>query len=133
MVDIKKNSCQQKSFFFHTSGRSNLFWIHTKQKQFLKDFFLQNSSRYLSKGALQSSTLQKEMRSIHTLIGKTNTFIYPQYRVLLRIFFSKINELFCNYKDTVYVLGTIHTLFYLVVFIFQQFYVMYQFLHVQSS
>ena len=40
------------------------------------------------------------MRSIHTLIRRTNTFIPPpsQYRVLLGNTFSKLNELFCNYK-----------------------------------
>ena len=38
------------------------------------------------------------MRCLHTLIRTTNTFIYPQYRVLLGNKFSKLNELFCNYK-----------------------------------
>ena len=38
------------------------------------------------------------MRSLRTLIGTTSTFIYPQYRVLLGNKFSKLNELFCNYK-----------------------------------
>ena len=33
-----------------------------------------------------------------TLIRSTRTFIYLQYRVLLENKFSKLNELFCNYK-----------------------------------
>jgi hypothetical protein len=46
----------------------------------------------------RAQTLQKEMRSLHTLIRSTRTFIYLQYRVLLENKFSKLNELFCNYK-----------------------------------
>ena len=44
------------------------------------------------------------MRSLHTLIRTTRTFIYtppppsPQYRALLGNKFSKLNELFCSYK-----------------------------------
>ena len=41
------------------------------------------------------------MRSLHTLIRTTSTFIYPspsQYRVMLGNKFSKLNELFSNYK-----------------------------------
>ena len=38
------------------------------------------------------------MRSLHTLIRTSSTFIYPQYHVLLGSKFSKLNELFCNYK-----------------------------------
>ena len=33
----------------------------------------------------RAQTLQKEMRSLHTLIRTTRTFIYPQYRVLLAL------------------------------------------------
>ena len=39
------------------------------------------------------------MRRLHTLIRTTSTFIYLQYyHVLLGNKFSKLNELFCNYK-----------------------------------
>jgi hypothetical protein len=38
------------------------------------------------------------MRSLHTSFRSTRTFIYPQYRVLVKNKFSKLNELFCNYK-----------------------------------
>jgi predicted nucleotidyltransferase len=44
----------------------------------------------------RAQTLQKEMKSLHTLIRSTIAFIYLQYRVLLEIFFSNLNELFCN-------------------------------------
>jgi hypothetical protein len=65
--------------------------------------------RRLEKGRAQ--------RSLHTFIRTTRIFIYPKYPVLLGNKFSKLNELFCNYKEISYVLVTIHTLFYLVVFI----------------
>ena len=38
------------------------------------------------------------MRNLNILIRTTSTFIYLQYRVLLGNKFSKLNELFCNYK-----------------------------------
>ena len=46
----------------------------------------------------RAQTLQQEMRSVHALFRSTRTFIYLQYRVLLENKFSKLNELFCNYK-----------------------------------
>jgi hypothetical protein len=58
----------------------------------------QISSRYLSKTPCRAQSLQKEMRSLHTLIRTTNTFIDPQYRVLLVSKFSKLSALSCNYK-----------------------------------
>jgi hypothetical protein len=50
------------------------------------------------------------MISLHTLIRTTRTFIYPQYRVLLGSKFSKFNELFCNFKETV--LCSRHSLYF---------------------
>jgi len=47
----------------------------------------------------RAQTLQEEMRSLQILI-RTRTFIFSQYRVLLGNKFSKLNEIFCNYKDT---------------------------------
>ena len=88
--------------FFHTSGRWKI--VHTFYK------------RFTQKTPCRVQTLQKEMRILHTLIRTTRTFIYPQFHVLLGNKFSKLNELFCNYKETFYVLVTILTLFYLVVF-----------------
>jgi hypothetical protein len=111
--------------FFYTSGRSNCFYTYMRQKQFFKDLFYKIQADIYQKTPCRAQTLQKEMRSLHTLIRTTRTFIYPQYRVLLGNTFSKLNELFCNYKETFYVLVTILTLFYLVVFIYQQFYVMF--------
>ena len=90
-----------------------------RQRQFFKDFFYKRfTSKFkhiFIKGRLVGFKLYKK-RSLHTLIRMTRTFIYPQFRVLLGNKFSKLNELFCNYKETFYVLVTILTLFYLVVF-----------------
>jgi hypothetical protein len=47
--------------------------------------------------------------------------------------FSKLYEFFCYYKETVYALVTLRTLFYLVVFIYQQLYVMFWFQYCQAS
>jgi len=123
-----------ENHFFFTQQVDQFFLdTYMRQKQFFKDFFYKIQADIYQKTPCRAQTLQKEMRSLHTLIRTTRTFIYPQYRVLLGKTFSKLNELFCNYKETFYVLGTIHTLFYLVVFIYQQFYVMFEFQHVQAS
>ena len=98
-----------RSFFFHT---------YVRQKLSFKEFFYKIQADIYQKTFCRAQTLQKEMRSLHTLIRTTITLIYPQYRVLLGNKCSKLNDLFCNYQDTFYVLVTIHTLFYLVVFIY---------------
>jgi hypothetical protein len=117
-----------ENHFFHTSGRSIFFCTYMRQKQFFKYFcckrFTSKFKHIFIKGHLVGFKLYKK-RCLHTLIRMTRTFIYPQFRVLLGNKFSKLNELFCNYKETFYVLVTILTLFYLVVFIYQQFYVMF--------
>ena len=41
----------------------------------------------------RAQTLQKEMRSLHTLIRSTRTFIYLPNRVLFENKFSNLNEL----------------------------------------
>ena len=131
MLDRSFSSCQQKTFFFTHQVDQFFVYTYMMQKQFSKDSFTQFKQIFIL--PCRTPTLQKEMRSLHTLIRTTRTFIYHQYRVLLGNKFSKFNELYCNYRETFYVLGTVHTLFYLVVFIYQQFYIMFQFQRVQAS
>ena len=110
------------------------FDSYLSQKHFFKDVLLiKIQAAIYQKTPCRVQTLLKEMRSLHTLIRTTRTFIYPQYRVLLGNRLCKLNELFCSYTETFYVLGTNHTLFYLLVFIYQQFYDMFEFQDVEAS
>ena len=76
-----------------------------RQTHFLHIFFFYK--RFTSKfkqifiiDALQSPNFTKrDEKSVHTLI-RPRTVIYPQYPLLLGNQFSKLIELFCNYKDT---------------------------------
>ena len=101
MLDRIPFSCQQKTIFSHIR-QINFFYTYMRQKQFFKYFFtkdlLVNSSRYLSKDTLQSLNFTKRDEK-SKYINQNNKHIYlPQYRVLLGNKFSKLNELFCNYK-----------------------------------
>ena len=112
--------------FFPTSSRSKFYlYIHEVKTIFQRFFFTKdlvvNSSRYLSKDALWGSNFTKrDEKSSYINQNNRNIYLPPISCVALK-------QLFCNYKETFYVLVTIHTLFYLVVFIYQQFYVMFQF------
>ena len=101
----------RKPFFFHTSGRSIYFWYIYEAKTIFQRFAYKIQADIYQKTPCRAQTLLKEMRSQHTLIRTTRTFIYPQYCVLLGNRLRKLNELFCNYKETFYVLGTIHAFF----------------------
>jgi len=99
--------------------------MHEAKTIFQRFFWTKFKQIFIKRRFVELKLYKKEMRSLHTLIRTTKTFIYPIYRVLLGSKFSKLNELFRNYKETFYVLVTILTLFYMVVFIYQQFYVMF--------
>jgi hypothetical protein len=55
-----------------------------RHNQFFKDFLQTKFKQiFIKKTPCRAQTLQKENKSIHTLIRTTRPFIYPQYRVLL--------------------------------------------------
>ena len=123
----------EKHFFFAHQVDQYVLYIHEAKAIFQRFLYKRFTSKFkqifmkkrLIGLKLQIHTLPKEMRSLHTLIRTIRACIYPQYCVLLGSILSKLNEFFCNYKETFYVLVTILTLFYLVVCIYQQFYVMF--------
>ena len=89
----------KKTFCFtHQVDQFFFGYIHQAKTIFQRFFFYKMQSDIYQMTPCRTQTLQKEMRSLHTLIRTTRTFIYPQYRVLLGNIFSKLNELFCNYK-----------------------------------
>ena len=110
-------------FFFQYQIDQHCFYTYMMQKQFFKDLFftkdlLVNSSRYLSKDALQGSNFTKRDEK-SAYINQNNKSIYlPPISCVACIGnkFSKLYGHFCNYKETYYVLVTIFTLFYLVVY-----------------
>ena len=74
----------QKQFFFEAKAIFHYF------------FFYKIQADIYQKTPCRAQTLQKEMRSLHTLIRTTRTFIYPLYRVLLGNKLRKLNEVFCK-------------------------------------
>jgi predicted cation transporter len=81
-----------RSFFFHVS-RKPFFFTHQvdqfifdtymRQTKFVKDLFAKFKQIFIKRCLVEVKLYKKEMRSLHTLIRTTRTFIYPLCRVLL--------------------------------------------------
>ena len=111
----------RKPFVFTHQVDQMFLCIHERKTIFQRYFYKRFTGKFrqmLSKDALQNPFFAK-IDEKSTYINQNNKIIiYPQYRVLLGSKCSKLNELFCNYKETCCLLGNIHTLFYWVVFIY---------------